>query len=327
MVAFLLPQAPQGSRGQILEWIKQLGSDDVGVRESASQSLLDQGLNALEVLKRLPESPDREVRARLDAIIHQVVKATVESHWRKCLATPVTLELENALIQTVMEALRKQSPLKIAFDDSNFPEDYRLENVKLAGVPLREALDVLMKRTEMAVVRKSPAGIWIARPPRLTFAFRQASFSVVAEMVSRVTGVKIERERGAAGRIDYSCTNAIWTDVIDEVSALIRCVAVRTAERRLVIRTREEFRKSLKTRTFPLKHLRLEASTGIGPSRMEVLLRTLDSMVTRGAAWGTVHGKVRYDIRQSAIVITDRAEVLSEAGREIARFDRPTEPK
>jgi len=55
------------------------------------------------------------------------------------------------------------------------------------------------------------------------------------------------------------------------------------------------------------------------PSKLAILVRTLESKLSRGASWTTIHGKLTYNPRERAILITDRAEMTEEAAKAHSR--------
>lgn len=309
----LLQTSPEELRAQV----ELLKSDDIAVREEAQKKLVAGGLKALEWLLEL-KSADPEV----DAVVGAIVDSRLRADRARRLSAPVTLELKDATIARAVEALRKQAPFRIELDLENVPDDLTIDEIRLTKVPFGRALQEILEKADLRVAGEDPERLRLFRPPHLTFTFRQADLRVILDMTLRVAGVEVRAEEGVGGRVDVVCENKPWTAMIDGVAADRGAAALRSGKG-ILLRPRAAFEKELKTRVFPLRHLKLEDPPGEGPGRLERLARALDARLTRGAGWETVHGKLEYDPRRKALVVTDRAEILAEAEKMIAEADRP----
>jgi hypothetical protein len=318
LVALLL-FAPQDGIASLLD---QLKSDEITVRETAHASLVEHGVKVLEVLAGRPVPADPEAASRIDAVVRTIVERSARTDWR----APVTLDAKDAPFASVVESLRKQSRFKIEVDDRNLPDDLTVERLRFDRVPFEQALATILEKAELDVLNTDADGIRIGRPAHLTFRFTKVDVGVIFKMASRLSGgITIRQDPEVAGTIDYACDNVAWTRMIDDVAARNGWVTFGSGPKEVRVRRRADFEKESKTESFPLVHLRPQDPEKDGPSRFATFVRSLESKLTRGASWSTVHGKWTYDPRRRAVVITDRAEVIADVARLVQELDRKPE--
>ena len=321
----LLLRAPQGDPKEIAALLEQLGSDEIAVRESAHSSLVLKGVKVLDLLAARPLPADPEAAARIDGVVHAIVELCVRTDWIVCLAAPVTLDLEEASVPAIVEALRKQTRLKIELDGRNISDDRKVERIRLDGAPFRQALATIMGETGMEILRAEAGSLRIGRPEHLTFRLTKVDPAVIIKMTSGLTGVTFRRDPDIDGALDVDCDNLSWTKMIDDMAVRAGWVALWTGPKEIRIRRKADFEKDAKTESFPLVHVRPEDPAKDRPTRFAALVWSVESKLSHGASWATVHGKLSYDPRRRALVITDRAEVLAEVARLVQELDKKAE--
>ena len=306
------------AQDEVATLLDRLGSDEVAVREGAHAGLVERGVKVLDVVAARPVPGDPEAAARIDGIVRAIVNRCIRAEWK----SPVTLDAKEAPLATVLESLRKQTSFKIEVEDQNLPP---VERLQLDRVPFEQALATILEKAGLDLLRTDAEGIRIGRLAHLTFRFTKVDVAVIFKVTTGVTGVTIRRGPGVAGAIDLACENRAWTGMIDDLAAGSGWVALWTGPKELSLRLRTDFEKDAKTESFPLVHLRPEDPVKDRPGRFALFARTLESSLSHGASWATVHGKWSYDPRRRAVVITDRAEVIAEAARLVKELDRKAE--
>ncbi len=312
----------RAQEGDVPAWIAELGSEDFLVRERATTRLIETGIDALPRLEAASASADGEVRSRVERIVRVVLGRHVERHADPRRAAPVTLDLKDARPREALEALRKQVPLVVDLDDRNVPDDFRVEEFRAAGVPLRQALEQFCERAELRVTRETHGRIRVSRPPRLSFDFRDVDVRVIFTMIERTCGVTLATADEIRGTVTVRIENEPWGDLLDRVVTHVGALARPAGEGRVLVRPLAESRGEVESRTFVLKHLfPARPAEGKADPWAELAMRA-GLLLTRGASWRTVHGKM--EARARSLVVTDRKEVLEAVRELVERMDRPS---
>jgi hypothetical protein len=147
----------QATAEQIAQWIKDLGDDAFKTREIASKALIEVGHPALKGLQAAANSGDVEVRQRARLLIDRI--ETYEA-----LAPSVfNLKFDDVPLPKAVEAMAKQSKIKLELIPQQGPGRLKLEQVKikmeLKDTPFWESLDKLCQAGGLAYFQNNPTVI------------------------------------------------------------------------------------------------------------------------------------------------------------------------
>lgn len=158
VVLILLPSSvrsgnPDETRDQVRPLIRDLGDDDLEIRDAAQKELIEIGIPALE---HLPN--DAQLRALKNAEIVRRVKAIrkkleTKQAQKTTAAAQITLDVQNSPLSKVIEQLEKQSGNKIV--DHRREQQQPLTDPKITiqikDVMFLEALDQILDQAGMKV--------------------------------------------------------------------------------------------------------------------------------------------------------------------------------
>jgi serine/threonine protein kinase/WD40 repeat protein len=154
-IVVLPPPRPGGrdaTAEQIADWIKGLSNGDAKIREEAASALAAVGPPVRKALAAAASDPDPAVQPRVKEVLDRITLS-------EALApTLVHLKLENALTADAVEALARQTGVRLVYKAqarTKLPAPQAV-TLELNGVPFWEALDRLCKAAGLGY--QSPDG-------------------------------------------------------------------------------------------------------------------------------------------------------------------------
>lgn len=279
----------------------------------------------------------------------EVARRQIEENYRALLSSQdvrVTMEFRNARVQEIVEEFRRQvRSMNFDLDARNIPDEYRVEEFKVRNEPWRSALEAFAKKAELFVEDISPTFLRLNRPPRVTFAFKDADIKTVIDLIARMSGANIIMNTGkggdaVAGTITMSVNNVPWPQVLNAVVKTLGYTTVREEFDIIRIVTPSELNKQIEHRIFKLTYLappsvykaRIEESKQIKGTGLNVpqtlqelidqypLMKLIRNVLTRDAT-GTVIGRMEYSPDNKAIVVSDTRVALAEIERMLKVLD------
>ncbi|HZN60947.1 MAG TPA: hypothetical protein VFC90_00950 [Planctomycetota bacterium] len=286
---------------------------------------------------RKPMTPEEAARESLE----RNLRATLQG-----LDVRVTMEFRNARVEEVVDEFRRQvRTINFGTDFKNIPEEFRIDEFIVRNEPWKSALNFFAEKAELAIQEESATLISLSRPPRVTFAFNRADIKTVIDLIAKLSNANIVMNAaptgGVAGTVTMSVNNVPWMEVLNVVCKTFGYTTVREKYDIIRIVTQDELNKQMEHRFFPLKFISgppvFVANMDEGkyhkgkmptpPKTVDeipkqfMLLRILESMLTRSQDGSRVLGQLQYDHDTNTIAVTDTAVALAEIGRTIKALD------
>ena len=287
--------------------------------------------------ERKPMTPEEAARESLERNLRAALQG---------LDVRVTMDFRNARVEEIVEEFRRQvRTINFVIDLKNVPEEFRIDDFVVRNEPWRTALKVFAEKAELTLRDESATLISISRPPRVTFNFQRADIKTVIDLIGRLSNASIimnsSPSGGVAGTVTMSVNNLPWFDVLAAVCKTFNYTTVKEDSGIIRIVTIDELNRQMEHKFFPLKFISgppiYVASMAEGkyhkgnplkpPATIEdiskqfMLLRLLESMLTRSVDGRTVLGSLQYDHESNTIAVTDTAIALAEIERTIKALD------
>src|SRR5688572_23895140 len=282
-------------------------------------------------------SPEEAARDQLE----KNLRATLQG-----LDVRVTMDFRNARVEEIIEEFRRQvRTINFVTDLKNVAEEFRIDEFIVRNEPWRSALNVFVDKAELTLQEESATLITISRPPRVTFNFQKADIKTVIDLIGRLSNASIIMNSattgGVAGTVTMSVNNLPWFDVLQAVCKTFNYTTVKEDSGIIRIVTIDELNRQMEHKFFPLKFISgppvFVANMDEGkyhkgkvpapPKTIEdipkqfMLLRILESMLTRSVDGRTVLGSLQYDHDSNTIAVRDTAVALAEIERTIKALD------
>ncbi len=286
---------------------------------------------------RKPMTPEEAAREALE----RNLRASLQG-----LDVKVTMEYRNARVEEIIEDFRRQvRTINFIADLKNVPEEFRIDEFIVRNEPWRSALNAFADKAELTATEESATLILLSRPPRVTFAFQRADIKTVIDLIGRLSNANIIMNSaptgGVAGIVTMSVNNVPWFDVLEVVCKTFNYTTVKDKSGIIRIVTQDELNRQMEHKYFQLKFISgppvFVANMDEGkyhkgkpvppPKSIEeipkqfMLLRILESLLTRTVDGSTVLGKLQYDHDSNTIAVTDTKVALDEIGRTIKALD------
>lgn len=282
-------------------------------------------------------SPEEAARDQLE----RNLRATLQG-----LDVRVTMDFRNARVEEIIEEFRRQvRTINFGTDLKNIPEEFRIDEFIVRNEPWRTALKHFADKAELTIQEESATLLTLSRPPRVTFAFQRADIKTVIDLIAKLSGANIimnaAQQGGVAGTVTMNVNNVPWMEVLTVVCKTFGYTTVREKYDIIRIVTQDELNKQMEHQYFPLKYISgppvFVANMDEGkyhkgkiPSppksvdeipKQFMLLRILESLLTRSADGSKVLGALQYDHDSNTIAVTDTAIALAEIERTIKALD------
>ena len=287
--------------------------------------------------EKKPVSPEEAAREQLE----RNLRATLQG-----VDVRVSMEFRNARVEEIVEEFRRQvRTINFIADLKNVPEEFRIDEFIVRNEGWRSALNAFVTKAELTAQEESATLISLSRPPRVTFAFQRADIKTVIDLIGRLSNASIVMNSsptgGVAGIVTMSVNNVPWFEVLDVVCKTFNYTTVREKSGIIRIVTQDELNRQMSHRRFKLNYISgpptFVANMDEGkyhkgkvpapPKTVEdipkqfMLLRILESLLTRTVDGTKTLGSLQYDHESNTIVVTDTLVALDEIERTIKALD------
>ena len=287
--------------------------------------------------ERKPMTPEEAARESLERNLRAALQG---------LDVRVTMDFRNARVEEIIEEFRRQvRTINFVVDLKNVPEEFRIDEFIVRNEPWRNALRVFADKAELTLRDESATLITIGRPPRVTFNFQRADIKTVIDLIGRLSNASIIMNSsptgGVAGTVTMSVNNLPWFDVLQAVCKTFNYTTVKDDSGIIRIVTIDELNRQMEHKFFPLKFIsgppmyvanmdegKYHKGKPIAPPKsiedipkQFMLLRILESMLTRSVDGRTTLGSLQYDHDTNTIAVTDTQVALAEIERTIKALD------
>ena len=252
----------------------------------------------------------------------------------------VTMEFRDARVQDIVEEFRRQVRVNIILDATDIPEDFRVSEFILKDVPFRTAFNAFLEKSQMMIDEETAALIRISHPPRITFNFKDANVRDVLDMIALIANANIVISPKIEGKISVTVHDVPWKEVLDSVVKTLNYTTVRENFGIIRVIRPEDLRKQMERKVFTLKYIQpppvytakidggkfIHGKASQPPVTEEGRLKEfflkpmLEAALTRDSL-GNLQGRLDYEPRSNAFVVTDVKPVLDEIGEILKILD------
>lgn len=279
----------------------------------------------------------------------EAAREQIEKNYRALLDgqdIKVTMEFRNAKVKDVIDEFRRQVRV-VNFDlnSKNIPEEFRVEEFIVRNEPWKSAFMAFIQKAELSIDQESPTLMRVSRPPRVTFAFKDADIKTVIDLIARMSGANIIMNTGEStgikGTLTMSVNNVPWNSVLDTVVKTLNYTTVREKYDIIRIVSPEDLKKQIEHRLFTLVYLtpppqyraqikegKYMAGAPLKPpksvdeiSKQFQILDLISAVLTRDAGGSKIIGRLMHDPDTNSIMVSDTKVVLDEVERMLKVLD------
>ncbi len=244
----------------------------------------------------------------------------------------VTLTLRNAKVEDAIAEFRRQVVgMDFILDNTNIPDDYRIDELIIKDKPWRDVFEVFLLKVGLMIDDERPGIVKLSKPARVTFALKDADIKSVVDLIARISRANIVLAPNVEGKITLSVNDVPWNVVLETVvKTLGNFTVVKEKFDILRIIHAEELKKQMETRMIKLNYItppatytaKIDSNKQISGSSMPpptsrddivkqfTLLNMLRAILTRQGDGGQTLGRIEYDIESNSMVVTDTKIVL-----------------
>jgi type IV pilus assembly protein PilQ len=276
----------------------------------------------------------------------EAIKAEIEALQAKIRREEgnITIILQDAKIQDVVDEFRKQVTISIVADLRNVPDDFRIPEFKVVNVPFREAFNHFLSLAQMVVVEETANIIRIERPVMMSLSVTDSDIKDVLALISKVSNANIiVAPEKITGKVTLSVNNVPWHELLESVVKTLGYSTVREKYNVIRVITTEELIRQMETQVFKLRYIsppptytaKIEQSKYIegralpAPGSVDEIIRQfpflkiIEATLTKTSGGGVI-GSVFYDHVANAIIVKDTRPILDRVQQIINVLD--TEP-
>jgi len=118
------------------------------------------------------------------------------------------------------------------------------------------ALELVSERGECILERRSPTLIYVSRPERVTFSFKNEDIKNVINVIATYSGANIVVSPAVNGAVTTSLKNIPWRDALEQIVKTLGYVVVEEDRGILRIIPLDDLKQQLETRVMRLKYIR-----------------------------------------------------------------------
>lgn len=242
--------------------------------------------------------------------------------------TRITLNVKDYLLTDVVKYIREQARVNIIL--ASDVEPTTKVTVDLDRVPWREALRIVVDKSECVIIKKADNLYVIEQPERITWKFQSSPITSVIESIAKISGASIVVAPEVQGNVHLTLSNVPWRTALDTVAKSLGFVVVEEDWGILQVVHPSKLKEQLETRTFQLKYVRppspyrpkIKTEYAEGkpkaptedPEKDFSVLKALRSALSE-------NGKLEYVDRHNIVIVKDIPPVLSAIDRLIQEID------
>lgn len=239
----------------------------------------------------------------------------------------IELDVTERPLPDVLQHIRDRSGANILIAPG---AENAIVTIAFAGVPWREALELVAENAECVVVESRGRVFKVEKPPRVTFSFEDEDIRKVILAIGKQAGANVIVAPDVTGLVTMEVQNRPWRDAMDNVVKTLGFHVVEEERGILRVVTSAALTEQLETRVLELKYLRpkatyvakIQTNFAVGkpkeptndPNTDFPLLQALRKHLTKA-------GELDYFADQNAIFLKDVKPVLDKIQDVIERLD------
>jgi type IV pilus assembly protein PilQ len=165
----------------------------------------------------------------------------------------VRFDVRGRALRDVVDLIRNKTRVDIVVDKD--AEEVPI-TLKVTNQHWLTALELVSERGECILERRSPTLIYVSRPERVTFSFKNEDIKNVINVIATYSGANIVVSPAVNGSVTTSLKNIPWRDALEQISKTLGYAVVEEDRGILRIIPVEDLKQQLETRVLRLKYIR-----------------------------------------------------------------------
>ncbi|MHC4952691.1 MAG: type II secretion system protein GspD [Planctomycetota bacterium] len=165
----------------------------------------------------------------------------------------VRFDVRGRALQDVVDLIRNKTHVDIVIDKD--AEEVPI-TLKVTNQHWLTALELVSERGECILVRRSPTLIYVSRPERVTFSFKDEDIKNVISVIATYSGANIVVSPAVNGSVTTSLKNIPWRDALEQIVKTLGYAVVEEDRGILRIIPIEDLKQQLETRVVRFKYIR-----------------------------------------------------------------------
>ena len=165
----------------------------------------------------------------------------------------IRFDVRGRALRDVVDLIRNKTHVDIVIDKD--AEEVPI-TLKVTNQQWLTALELVAERGECILVRRSPTLIYVSRPERVTFSFKDEDIKNVINVIATYSGANIVVSPAVNGSVTTSLKNIPWRDALEQIVKTLGYAVVEEDRGILRIIPIEDLKQQLETRVVRLKYIR-----------------------------------------------------------------------
>ncbi|MEM9176698.1 MAG: secretin N-terminal domain-containing protein [Myxococcota bacterium] len=165
----------------------------------------------------------------------------------------VRFDVRGRALRDVVDLIRNKTRVDIVVDKD--AEEVPI-TLKVTNQPWLVALELVAERGECILERRSPTLVYVSRPERVTFSFKNEDIKNVINVIATYSGANIVVSPAVNGSVTTSLKNIPWRDALEQIVKTLGYAVVEEDRGILRIIPLEDLKQQLETRVLRLKYIR-----------------------------------------------------------------------
>ncbi|MHC4938810.1 MAG: secretin N-terminal domain-containing protein [Planctomycetota bacterium] len=165
----------------------------------------------------------------------------------------VRFDVRGRALRDVVDLIRNKTRVDIVVDKD--AEEVPI-TLKVTDQHWLVALELVSERGECILERRSPTLIYVSRPERVTFSFKNEDIKNVINVIATYSGANIVVSPAVNGSVTTSLKNIPWRDALEQIVKTLGYAVVEEDRGILRIIPVEDLKQQLETRVIRLKYIR-----------------------------------------------------------------------
>jgi type IV pilus assembly protein PilQ len=220
-------------------------------------------------------------------------------------AEPITIECSDKPLETVLQWISRRAGVNIVC----YEQDQPRITLRLANIPWQEAIENIAQKYDLVVEKKSDR-VWVlARPPKVSMSFQDASLPVVLEAIARAAEVNIIMAGDVAAggkKLSMTLKGVPWREALDVVVKTVDLAWVEQNYNIIRIVSPGALQRDLVTRIIPVNYSKAK--------------EVADAMKDVLGSDGTVQEYAG----SNSLIVTGTPQAIAKAGQMAERLDQRT---
>ncbi|MHC4452578.1 MAG: hypothetical protein ACYS0E_20955, partial [Planctomycetota bacterium] len=157
----------------------------------------------------------------------------------------VRFDVRGRALRDVVDLIRNKTRVDIVVDKD--AEEVPI-TLKVTNQHWLTALELVSERGECILERRSPTLIYVSRPERVTFSFKNEDIKNVINVIATYSGANIVVSPAVNGSVTTSLKNIPWRDALEQIVKTLGYAVVEEDRGILRIIPLEDLKQQLETR-------------------------------------------------------------------------------